>query len=60
MSNRPKGTRHLDLMVLPLLSTRKCWRVVEHDAMAFFKEMYEHGNFKNSLTATFITLIPKK
>jgi hypothetical protein len=28
--------------------------------MAFFKEVYEHGNFENSLTATFITLIPKK
>ncbi|KAL0010801.1 hypothetical protein SO802_005909 [Lithocarpus litseifolius] len=37
-----------------------CWRVVERDVLAVFKEFYHHGKFEKSLNATFIALIPKK
>jgi hypothetical protein len=39
---------------------QKCWRVVEKDIMDFFEEVYVHCQFKRSLNASFITLIPKK
>jgi hypothetical protein len=39
---------------------QKCWRVVEHDVLAFFDEVFEYGEFEKSLNATFITLFPKK
>ncbi|XP_050277959.1 uncharacterized protein LOC126719454 [Quercus robur] len=38
----------------------QCWRVVERDVLAFFKEFYQHSKFEKSLNATFIALIPKK
>jgi hypothetical protein len=38
---------------------QKCWRTVEADVMAFFREVHEHGKFERSLNATFISLIPK-
>ena len=37
-----------------------CWRVVERDVLAVFKEFYHHSKFEKSLNATFIALIPKK
>ena len=37
-----------------------CWRVVESDVLAVFKEFHHHSKFEKSLNATFITLTPKK
>ena len=37
-----------------------CWRVVEREVLAVFKEFYQHYKFEKSLNATFIALIPKK
>ena len=37
-----------------------CWRVVERDVLAVFKEFYRHCKFEKSLNATVIALIPKK
>ena len=37
-----------------------CWRVVEREVLAVFKEFYQHYKFEKSLNATFIGLIPKK
>ena len=37
-----------------------CWRVVEKDVLAVFKEFFQHCKFEKSLNATFIALIPKK
>ena len=36
---------------------QKCWRVLEGDVMAFFKDQCV---FEKSLNATFLCLIPKK
>ena len=37
-----------------------CWRVVEKDVLAVFKEFFQHCKFEKSLNAIFIALIPKK
>jgi hypothetical protein len=37
-----------------------CWQVLQDDIMAFFDEVFEHGQFEKSLNATFLALIPKK
>ena len=37
-----------------------CWQVLQDDIMGFFEKVYEHGQFENSLNATFLALIPKK
>ena len=37
-----------------------CWKVVEKDVLAVFKEFFHHCKFEKSLNATFIALITKK
>jgi hypothetical protein len=37
-----------------------CWSIVKDGLMNFFHNFHEHERFVKSLSATFITLIPKK
>lgn len=39
---------------------QRCWSIVEHEVLNFFKEFQDQGSFEKSLNATFIALIPKK
>ena len=39
---------------------QKCWSVVEKDVMAFFDHFHKSSEFKWSLNASFLSLIPKK
>jgi hypothetical protein len=37
-----------------------CWPIVKKDIMAFFNEFHDNAYFPKALTASFLTLIPKK
>jgi hypothetical protein len=39
---------------------QKCWAVLKPDIMAVFSEFHNSCQFKRSLNATFVSLIPKK
>ena len=39
---------------------QKCWRVVEEDVMAVSVHFHRYSMFERSLSASFLTLIPKK
>jgi hypothetical protein len=39
---------------------KACWPILKNDIMAFFKEFHENAFLPKALTASFLTLIPKK
>ena len=44
----------------PMAFFQACWGIVKSDLLGVFRHFYANGQFKKSLNATFITLIPKK
>jgi hypothetical protein len=39
---------------------KACWLIVKHDVLAFFSEFHENAFLPKALTASFLTLVPKK
>jgi hypothetical protein len=39
---------------------KKCWEILKKDLMVVFAEFHSKGQFEKSLSATFVSLIPKK
>ena len=44
----------------PMAFFQACWGILKTDLMVVFHHFFAKGQFKKSLNATFITLIPKK
>ena len=55
-----EGDKVLGLDRFTMVFYHHCWKVVEKDILAVFKEFFQHCKFEKSLNATFIALIPKK